>query len=166
MLRSILWPIAIMLIIHRSYVLATNGYITDDFGPVYRAVVNFKMGWDIYNEHFDHVDPHYLYPPGGTLIMAPFGYLPVDASRYWFISFNTLAIVLAAYFLVRLFKFSLALGGRCPRCCWRCSAPKASSTHWFSATSTAASCCSRCCSSAGCSTATRATNGGRAWRSG
>jgi arabinofuranan 3-O-arabinosyltransferase len=107
-LRSILWPLAIMSVIHRSYVLATNGYITDDFAPVYRAVVNFKMGWDIYNEHFNHVDPHYLYPPGGTLIMAPFGYLPVDASRYWFIFFNTLAIVLAAYFLLRLFKFGLA----------------------------------------------------------
>jgi arabinofuranan 3-O-arabinosyltransferase len=107
-LRSILWPVALMSIVHRSYVLATNGYITDDFAPVYRAVVNFKMGWDIYNEHFNHVDPHYLYPPGGTLIMAPFGYLPVDASRYWFIFFNTLAIVLAAYFLLRLFKFSLA----------------------------------------------------------
>lgn len=105
MLRSILWPLAILFIIHRSYVLATNGYITDDYGPVYRAVVNLKMGWDIYNEHFNHVDPHYLYPPGGTLIMAPFGYLPVDASRYWFITFNTIAIVLAAYFLVRLFGF-------------------------------------------------------------
>jgi arabinofuranan 3-O-arabinosyltransferase len=106
-LRSILWPIAILLIIHRSYVLATNGYITDDYGPVYRAVVNFKMGWDIYNEHFDQVDPHYLYPPGGTLLMAPFGYLPVDASRYWFITFNTIAIIIAACLLVRLFKFSL-----------------------------------------------------------
>ncbi len=105
MLRSILWPLAILFIIHRSYVLATNGYITDDYGPVYRAVVNFKMGWDIYNEHFNHVDPHYLYPPGGTLIMAPFGYLPVDASRYWFITFNTIAIILAAYFLIRLFGF-------------------------------------------------------------
>jgi arabinofuranan 3-O-arabinosyltransferase len=105
-LRTILWPIAILLIIHRSYVLATNGYITDDYGPVYRAVVNFKMGWDIYNEHFEYVDPHYLYPPGGTLIMAPFGYLPVDASRYWFITFNTIAIVIAAFLLVKLFKFS------------------------------------------------------------
>ncbi len=105
-LRSILWPIAILLIIHRSYVLATNGYITDDYGPVYRAVVNFKMGWDIYNEHFDYVDPHYLYPPGGTLLMAPFGYLPVDASRWWFVTFNTIAIVIAAYLLIRLFNFT------------------------------------------------------------
>ena len=104
-LRTILWPLAILFIIHRSYVLATNGYITDDYGPVYRAVINFKMGWDIYNEHFDHVDPHYLYPPGGTLLMAPFGYLPVDASRYWFITINTVAIVIAAYLLVRLFNY-------------------------------------------------------------
>jgi len=106
-LRSVLWPLAILFIIHRSYVLATNGYITDDYGPVYRAVVNLKMGWDIYNEHFNYVDPHYLYPPGGTLLMAPFGYLPVDASRYWFITFNTIAIVVAAYLLVRLFNFTI-----------------------------------------------------------
>jgi arabinofuranan 3-O-arabinosyltransferase len=107
-LRSILWPLAILLIIHRSYVLATNGYITDDYGPVYRAVVNFKRGLDIYNEHLNYVDPHYLYPPGGTLLMAPFGYLPVDASRYWFIFFNAVAIVVAAYLLVRLFNFTIS----------------------------------------------------------
>ena len=106
-LRSVLWPLAIVLIIHRCYPLSTNGYITDDYGPVYRAVINFKFGWDIYNEHLDYVDPHYLYPPGGTLIMAPFGYLPVDASRWWFITFNTIAIIIAAGLLVRLFKFSL-----------------------------------------------------------
>ncbi|MCP9273054.1 arabinofuranan 3-O-arabinosyltransferase [Mycolicibacterium sp. CAU 1645] len=105
-LRSVLWPVAILSIIHRGYVLATNGYITDDFGPVYRAVVNFKLGLDIYNEHFDHVDPHYLYPPGGTLLLAPFGYLPVDASRYWFITFNTIAVVIAALLLVKLFGYA------------------------------------------------------------
>ena len=64
-----------------------------------------RRGWDIYNEHFDQVDPHYLYPPGGTLLMAPFGYLPVDASRWWFESINATAIVIAAYFLVRLFGY-------------------------------------------------------------
>ncbi|MCG5433919.1 arabinofuranan 3-O-arabinosyltransferase [Mycobacterium sp. MYCO198283] len=107
-LRSALWPLAILTVIHRSYVLATNGYITDDFGPVYTAVINFKRGVDIYNEHFDHVDPHYLYPPGGTLLLAPFGYLPVDAARYWFITFNVIAILLAAYLLLRLFDYTLA----------------------------------------------------------
>ena len=39
--------------------------------------------------------------------MAPFGYLPVDASRYWFIFFNTVAMIIAAYLLIRLFKFTV-----------------------------------------------------------
>ena len=105
-IRTALWPIAILSVLHRSYVLGTTGYITDDFGPVYRAVSNFRRGWDIYNENFTHVDPHYLYPPGGTLIMAPFAYFPVFASRMWFIVANALAILIAAYLLIRLFKFT------------------------------------------------------------
>ncbi|GFG76303.1 arabinofuranan 3-O-arabinosyltransferase [Mycobacterium botniense] len=107
-LRSVLWPAAIMSVIHRSIVLTTNGNKTDDFKPVYRAVLNFRHGWDIYNEHFDYVDPHYLYPPGGTLIMAPFGYLPEIPSRYLFILCNVVAILIAAYLLLRLFGFTLA----------------------------------------------------------
>jgi arabinofuranan 3-O-arabinosyltransferase len=106
-LRSVLWPIAILAVIHRTIVVTTNGNITDDFKPVYRAVLNFRRGWDIYNEHFDYVDPHYLYPPGGTLLMAPFGYLPFAESRYLFIAINSAAIVLAGYVLLKMFKFSL-----------------------------------------------------------
>lgn len=103
-----LWPAAILSVLHRSIVLTTNGNITDDFKPVYRAVLNFRHGWDIYNEHFDYVDPHYLYPPGGTLLMAPFGYLPFAPSRYLFISINTVAILIAAYLLLRMFNFTLS----------------------------------------------------------
>ena len=33
--------------------------------------------------------------------------MPVDASRCWFIAFNAVAILLAAYLLLRLFNFSL-----------------------------------------------------------
>lgn len=107
-LRSVLWPLAIMTVIHRTYVLATNGYITDDFGPVYRAVSNLRLGLDIYNEHFDHVDPHYLYPPGGTLLLAPFGFLPEFASRNWYFTLNSLATLAAAYFLLRMFNYTLS----------------------------------------------------------
>jgi arabinofuranan 3-O-arabinosyltransferase len=106
--RSALWPVAIMSVLHRSIVLTVNGNITDDFKPVYRAVNNFRHGLDIYNEHFDYVDPHYLYPPGGTLLMAPFGYLPFTPSRYLFILINTVAILIAWYLLLRLFKFTLS----------------------------------------------------------
>lgn len=107
-LRSILWPVAILSVIHRAVVLTTNGNITDDFKPVYRAVLNFRHGWDIYNEHFDYVDPHYLYSPGGTLLMSPFGLLPQTVSRYSFILANTVAILIAAYLLLRLFNYTLS----------------------------------------------------------
>jgi len=107
-LRSALWPVAIMSVLHRSIILPLNGNITDDFKPVYRAVNNFRHGLDIYNEHFDYVDPHYLYPPGGTLLMAPFGYLSFTPSRYLFIVINAVAILIAWYLLLRLFKFTLA----------------------------------------------------------
>jgi arabinofuranan 3-O-arabinosyltransferase len=103
-----LWPVAILAVIHRSMVVTTNGNITDDFKPVYRAVLNFRHGWDIYNEHFDYVDPHFLYPPGGTMLMAPFGYLPFTPSRYLFILCNTVAILIAWYLLLRLFNYTLA----------------------------------------------------------
>ncbi|OBK27901.1 hypothetical protein A5634_21305 [Mycobacterium asiaticum] len=107
-LRAVLWPVAILSVLHRSIVLTTNGNITDDFKPVYRAALNFRQGLDIYNEHFDYVDPHYLYPPGGTLLMAPFGYLSFAPSRYLFISINTIAILVAAYLLLRMFNFTLS----------------------------------------------------------
>lgn len=107
-LRMALWPVAIMSVLHRSIILSLNGNITDDFKPVYRAVLNFRHGWDIYNEHFDYVDPHYLYPPGGTLLMAPFGYLPFTPSRYLFILINAVAILIAWYLLLRMFKFALS----------------------------------------------------------
>ena len=107
-LRSALWPIAILSIVHRSYVLTSNGYITDDWAPVYRAARNFRAGVAIYNEHFDQVDPHYLYPPGGTLLMAPFGYIDSEfAARNWFIALNAVALIAAACLLVRLFRFPL-----------------------------------------------------------
>ena len=70
-----------MSIIHRSYVLTTNGYITDDWAPVYWALRRFRHHQPVYNDVFVEVDPHYLYPPGGTLLMAPFGYFDSVFSR-------------------------------------------------------------------------------------
>jgi arabinofuranan 3-O-arabinosyltransferase len=107
--RTVLWPIAIMSIIHRSYVLTSNGYITDDWAPVYWALRHFRASEPVYTDVFTEVDPHYLYPPGGTLLMAPFGYIDsIFAARNWFILLNTVAIIAACVLLVRLFKFSLS----------------------------------------------------------
>ena len=107
MLRSVLWPLAIMAVIHRTIVLTTNGNITDDFKPVYRAVLNFRRGWDIYNEHFDYVDPHYLYPPGGTLIMAPLAICPSRSRATCSSRLTAPRSCWPAYLLLRMFNFTL-----------------------------------------------------------
>ena len=154
-----------MSIIHRSYVLSTNGYITDDFGPVYRAVSNFRRGLDIYNEHFDHVDPHYLYPPGGTLLMAPFGYLPVFASHNWFVFFNTVAMIIAACLLVRLFNFALTSVALPALLLAMFCTESVTNTLVF----TNINGCillPKCCSSGGCSTGGSGISGGPESRSG
>ncbi|QHE72325.1 Putative membrane protein Q2 colocalized with Q [Rhodococcus sp. WAY2] len=102
-----LWPIAVMTVLHRVVVKAVNGYITDDFRPVYNAALAFLNRRPVYTANFDWVDPHYLYPPSGTLLMAPIAIIDPEKSRWLFILTNTIAIVIALYLLLRLFGLGL-----------------------------------------------------------
>lgn len=103
-----LWPLAVILIIHRVFILAVNGSTTDDFSTVHAAVRRFLDGVPVYNEIYHHVDPHYLYNPGATLLLSPLGMVPsFELARFSFIGANALAIILALALLTRLFGFSL-----------------------------------------------------------
>ncbi|MFT4087540.1 MAG: glycosyltransferase family 87 protein [Gordonia sp. (in: high G+C Gram-positive bacteria)] len=104
-LSRILWPLSIALIFQRSVILAVNGSRTDDFTPVYNASLHFLNRIAIYTESYDTVDPHYLYPPSGTLLMAPLAILDPLYSRWTFIAVSVIALVLSAYLLTRLFGF-------------------------------------------------------------
>jgi arabinofuranan 3-O-arabinosyltransferase len=95
-----------MTVINRSFVVGTNG--GSDYAPVYRAAKNFTEGWDFYNEHMEYLDVHYIYPPGAALLLAPFGYLPSEASKNWFIVLTVVSLLGAWYLLLRLFGFSLS----------------------------------------------------------
>lgn len=104
----ILWPIAIFLFIHRVFILAINGSVTDDFTTVHNALRRFLDGVPVYNENYDFVDPHYLYNPGATLLLSPMGFGDsVFLGRLIFILINALAIIAALGLLTRLFGFSL-----------------------------------------------------------
>lgn len=106
--NSIFWPFAFLLFMHRIFVLAVNGSITDDFSTVYYALRRFLEGQPIYNETYYFVDPHYLYSPGATLFLSPLGMLTdFDAARLVFIIANALGIVAAPAILTRLFGYSL-----------------------------------------------------------
>ncbi|MFT4044838.1 MAG: glycosyltransferase family 87 protein [Gordonia sp. (in: high G+C Gram-positive bacteria)] len=101
-----LWPLSIMTVVHRSLILAVNGDRTDDFAPVYQAALHFLNGQPVYNENLDTVDPHYLYPPSGTLLMAPLAGIDPLHSRWLFIAVSIVALFVCGYLLTLLFGFS------------------------------------------------------------
>ncbi|MGC0363782.1 arabinofuranan 3-O-arabinosyltransferase [Rhodococcus sp. 27YEA15] len=103
----VLWPIAVMTVINRVVVKAVNGSITDDFRPVYNAALAFWNGRAVYTADFNSVDPHYLYPPSGSLILAPLAVLDPERSRWLFIGVNAVAILVALYLLLRMFDLKI-----------------------------------------------------------
>ncbi|WP_206436412.1 glycosyltransferase family 87 protein [Corynebacterium hylobatis] len=106
--RAVAWPLAVALVLHRVFVLALNGSVTDDFTTVYAAVRRALDGVPVYNEIYHHVDPHYLYNPGATLLLMPLGWLSdIDAARTAFIIANAAAVIAALALLTRMFGWSL-----------------------------------------------------------
>ncbi len=106
-LNFALWPFAVMTVLHQIFVEGTNFNITDDFAPVYKASLAFLNGRSIYGENFDLVDPHYLYPPSGTLLVAPLALIDPEKSKWCFVALNAVAIIAAWYLLLKLFKLSV-----------------------------------------------------------
>lgn len=106
--NAILWPLAALLVFHRVFILAVNGDTTDDFTTVHSAIRRFLDGVPVYNEIYHHVDPHYLYTPGATLLLSPLGMMPgFGTARFAFILANAAAIIIALGILSRMFGFSL-----------------------------------------------------------
>ncbi|WP_016693487.1 glycosyltransferase family 87 protein [Rhodococcus rhodochrous] len=108
LLQCVFWPVAVMLVVHRTVILAVDGHRTDDFTGVYRAAVAFWNRQPVYTAAYHHVDPHYLYPPSGSLLIAPFAVFEHELSRWVFIGANALAVLLAVYLVVRMFGHTAA----------------------------------------------------------
>ncbi|MFI6173739.1 glycosyltransferase family 87 protein [Nocardia sp. NPDC051052] len=107
-IKFALWPFAVMTVLNRVFIKAVNGFITDDFRPVYQASLDFLNGRPVYTANFDSVDPHYLYYPSGTLLIAPVAWVhDYEKARWLFILLNAAAIILAWYLLLRLFRFTV-----------------------------------------------------------
>ncbi|WP_231855955.1 glycosyltransferase family 87 protein [Nocardia cyriacigeorgica] len=106
-IKFALWPLAVMTVLNRVLIKAVNGFVTDDYRPVYQASLDFLNGRAVYTANFDSVDPHYLYPPSGTLLIAPIAIIDYEKSRWLFILLNAVAILIAWYLLLRLFKYTL-----------------------------------------------------------
>lgn len=100
-LNAFLWPIAIVIIIHRTWILPQNLDSTDDFTTVWEAVERFTSGVPVYSENYLTTAPHYLYSPGGTLLLTPislFGSL--ETGRTWFAIAQSASILAAIVLLL------------------------------------------------------------------
>lgn len=102
-----LWPLVVLTVLHRAVILAPQGSRTNDFGPVWEAARAFVERRPVYTADFTSVEPHYLYPPSGSLLMSPFGLINYEWSRWLFIGVNTAAVIIAALLLLRLFGYGL-----------------------------------------------------------
>lgn len=98
-----LWPVALLTMVHTIFVRALEPSQTDDFTPVWDAGKAFLRHLPVYTANFDSVDPHYLYPPSGTLLMAPLAVITPEHARWLFIGLNVAAIVAALGLLMRMF---------------------------------------------------------------
>ena len=97
------WPVAALLVVHRLFVLARAGSVTDDFTTVWSAARRFVERVPVYNEVYSHVNPHYLYNPGATLLLAPLGLIAdIDVARPLFIAVNAACIIAALAWLTKL----------------------------------------------------------------
>lgn len=97
------WPVAVLLVLHRLFVLAREGSVTDDFTTVWSAARRFVERVPVYNEVYSHVDPHYLYNPGATLLLSPLGLISdMATARPLFIAVNAACIIAALAWLTRL----------------------------------------------------------------
>lgn len=106
--NALLWPLALLLVVHRVFAVALPGTVTDDFTTVWSAARRFVLREPVYNEIYHHVDPHYLYNPGATLLLSPLGLVDnMGAVRALFILVNTACIIGALAWLTRLGGFSL-----------------------------------------------------------
>ncbi|MGW5441392.1 glycosyltransferase family 87 protein [Nocardia asteroides] len=103
----VLWPLAFVTATDMVVYKAIPGHHTDDFKPVYAAITAFLRHEPVYTANLSSVDPHFLYPPGGTLLLAPLGLMDESTGRTVFLFLNLIAAILAVYLLLRMFGYSL-----------------------------------------------------------
>ncbi|MFI6219988.1 glycosyltransferase family 87 protein [Nocardia salmonicida] len=105
-IKMVMWPLALVTVADMVLYKAIPGHHTNDFAPVHNAVSAFLRHEPVYTANLSSVDPHYLYPPGGTLLLAPIGLLDAANGRTVFLLLNLLAAVLAVHLLLRMFGYT------------------------------------------------------------
>ncbi|GGN79495.1 glycosyltransferase family 87 protein [Nocardia rhizosphaerihabitans] len=104
--KLVMWPLALVTAADMVFYKALPGHHTNDFKPVYTALDAFLHHAPVYTANLSSVDPHYLYPPGGTLLLAPMGLFDEATGRTVFLLLNLFAAILAVHLLLRMFGYT------------------------------------------------------------
>ncbi|WP_336082202.1 glycosyltransferase family 87 protein [Nocardia sp. SSK8] len=104
--QLIMWPLALVTVADMVYSKALPGHHTNDFTPVYTALAAFLRHEPVYTANLSSVDPHYLYPPGGTMLLAAMALFDEATGRTVFLFLNLFAAILAMHLLLRMFGYS------------------------------------------------------------
>ena len=86
LVRMVMWPLALVTAGDTVFQKALPGHHTNDFKPVHTALRAFLRHEPVYTANLFSVDPHYLYPPGGTLLLAPLGLFDEATGRAAFLA--------------------------------------------------------------------------------
>ncbi len=52
LVKAVVWPLAVLTVLHRVVIKAVNGFRTDDFTPVYNAALAFLNRRPVYTAEF------------------------------------------------------------------------------------------------------------------
>ena len=97
-----LWVIGLFLLVY--LIVFKQGHV-NDFSPVYKAVWSFWNGSRIYDQAYDSMEPLYLYSPGATVVLSPFGLMRYEWSRKVFVIVSGICIIWALTLLTKLTRF-------------------------------------------------------------
>lgn len=104
----LLWIIAPYVVFYKTCVVSFRFRTTDDFFQLHQAMQRFVDRIPVYSEDYTATNPHYLYNPGATLLLSPFGYIDnYDLARNMFVCINAASIIISLGLLTKLFSFSL-----------------------------------------------------------
>ncbi|WQD12297.1 MAG: hypothetical protein U1U88_000161 [Lawsonella clevelandensis] len=72
MLTVVFWPLTVLVMVHKVFIQAVNGYVTNDFAPVYTAVTKFLAGQPVYTDRLRLYQPSLPLRSLRELVVEPF----------------------------------------------------------------------------------------------
>lgn len=99
----ILWVVALIILIN---IVAFRDGRVNDFAPIHHAVSGYWNYERIYSQNYTSTAPLYLWSPGATILLSPFGLMEFGTARRVFVLAGAVALIWAFISLSKLAGFN------------------------------------------------------------